>query len=224
MKTHAAKALALAATFLCAGASAESFEALERTVEFDVPAGFCKGGESPPEKALYEMTVKAASPDIRLVYWAAECEDLVALRQGTSGGLTRWLQVQLARNGASFRPYEGGRSKLIESFGGGKISLPTVEASRVALNKTIAAFENSAEEVLVEKIGADKFAAYVASKVTVKGPEGVIVMRGVTAMTLVKKLPLVVIVMQRNEYTGKAQLGDVVHELVQSLMDKNGEE
>jgi len=74
--------------------TAQSVQALGKTLHFTNPDHYCNLGDSTNEQMLHEQVSRALLP-ILLLHMAAPCTELNDFAAGNSDGVDHWLQIQL---------------------------------------------------------------------------------------------------------------------------------
>ena len=174
-------------------ASAESFEALGRTIEQRSPESFCRLGESEREVALLELQTRSTAPAGALAQFTVPCRELEDFRQGKIESFSRWAQVLVVRRQGKFWLVRESREEFVRATAGNVASKPVdfAEVNRASRQHLAQSSANVAMTGM-RPIGV-RDSAYFATLNLVGEADGrKVPIAAVIAATVANQLPVVV--------------------------------
>lgn len=166
------------------------------SINFKPPTGHCLLNESEPsERKAIEALQQIQKPDGNVIWMFADCDELALLRAGKSVQLKRYGQVMAVQPTGVFQPIPGmSRFEFTQHLGR---NIPVLEISRVARNapgRTAAPQAPSHRLLHFGLATIDAAAAYAGLLVENNLGRARSVTAGVMALTLVKDLPVAVVI------------------------------
>lgn len=176
-----------------------------RSIKFEPPAGHCFLNESEPnERRAIEGLKRIQKPEGSTIWMFAECDELALLRAGKSAQLKRYGQVMAVQPRGIFQPALGmSRFEFTQHLGR---NIPVLDISRVARTAQGRIAAPNAPDHRLLHFGlatVDAAAAYAGLMIENNWGRGRSVIAGVMALTLIKDLPVAVVL-----YGPYAELAD----------------
>lgn len=164
----------------------------ERSIAFEPPAGYCLLNElTNGEREIVEAIRRMQGPDHDLLWIFVPCDQIAALREGKSGRLERFGYVTAVQPNGRFRPIHGvSRFEFASRLAK---SLPPMDAAAVARELKRHGPRPDAGRFNLLHSGVatmDAAAVYLGSVVEEVWGRSRSVTAGVTAITVVKDLPM----------------------------------
>lgn len=163
-----------------------------RAVSFEPPSGYCLLNElNDGERGVVEAMRKLQQPDHDLLWMFVPCEQIVALRAGKAGRLEQFGYVTAVQPNGVFRSVHG--VSRFEFASRVAKNLPPMDAATVAreLKRRGTIYNASRFNLLHSGVATmDAAAVYLGSVIEEISGRSRSITAGVTAITLVKDLPM----------------------------------
>jgi hypothetical protein len=185
-------------------ARGETIHALGQTVVFSNPDDFCTVGDTQRERDLISMRVPPNAP-FRIVHFAVHCTELEQYVKGQRDEVQHWYQIQLLGPNGNFKRVE---SKRLEFIIGVAKSVPRMDAAELTrrVNAAISNSERSLSDIQVTPLGRDDNAVYFFQSFVANFGSSRRPVRALVGITLVKSLPLSIVVNERADEPVKREL------------------
>jgi hypothetical protein len=203
-------------------AHAETFEFLGEVIEVKPPQGLCAVGQTDLEKKYMKYRREMTKPAGALTQMAVPCDQLAKFRAGEVEGFTYWAQVMVLKREGQLYKSARTRAQFVQYAAGVSATekIDYAEANR-RVDEHLSKAGASATMSDLVPLGVRDNAFFCSMRMKFKegdGPE--IPMNVVMAVTLAKKLPVVVQV-YRTPQAGQVPLLKIAGQYAAKVIELN---
>jgi hypothetical protein len=196
-----------------------------RIIRFEPPVGYCfLNAHNPRERSAIETLSRIQTPDSRLIWMFADCDELSLLRNGRTDRLTRYGQVLAVQPSGLFKPSPG--MSRFEFANHLARNIPALDISRITrtAQSRVAAPDAPNQRLLHFGLATiDAAAAYAGLLVEENWGSARSVTAGMMAMTLVKDMPVAIALYSPySELAAYRALRNELRPVVGNFLARNG--
>ena len=196
---------ALAFASLVPTSRADTVTLLGRSLQVVPPPGFCKLGDSVPERELEQFQRQNTAPAGELAQMAVPCAELSDFRANKLEGFTRWVQVLVLKQKGQLKVVTTPRQEFVRAVAGRMAnSPPDMNAIAARIRDHLAKTDSFVSSPSAQPIGATNEAAFMEIRMTAGVGNRSSPVVGVMAITVANQLPIAVYAFATSKARGES--------------------